>query len=466
MPNYQNPSDIDWKIKPDYSFLTRETEKFFYGDSSIEVPSKGEKKYTVHYSPQTMTKSSESCSKPEQHLAKLFLPLNNGSALIYNLKGVSNKPLVSQVLDKQMDTHKNEIVFLSVSNWMNENQRFEISYTSMDPEQNLNDQGLIIKGAMVVDLDAKANMEYKLSVRALKVGKFSIKVVFRNKSLDEYMWFTVNIEVLNNSPAGFLEMSSVLREKVSGIAIIENILNQPVTIPMSSIQIIGTNEIFHNLHEDIMLKANSEYAFEIFFRPLKVKEAQKAKLVIESDRLGILEYNLSLSSSMDKDKRNLRFECPLGEQNFRKFDFKNFAEKDVTFSLKIIKLDENLNQSTGTSDFFVDSPTFIAKGHKDDSSGTENTIVVKYEPSMIGLSKAFLNINSEEGGDYQILLVGVGKNPTAKGPFQISSKASTNLEFKNPLFIAKQFYLKFENPAFSSSIKGSVKIDARKSKFK
>ena len=74
-------------------------------------------------------------------------------------------------------------------------------------------------------------------------------------------------------------------------------------------------------------------------------------------------------------------------------------------------------------------------------------------------------MTSNEGGDYEILLVGKGLNPTPKGPFNISSKGSTMLEFKNPFFSTKEYILDFQSNCFFSSIKGTLKIDARKSKF-
>ena len=168
---------------------------------------------------------------------------------------------------------------------------------------------------------------------------------------------------------------------------------------------------------------------------------------------------------MDRDKRSIRFEARLGEQACRKFDFNNFAGKDVAFSVKIFKLDENLKKTNQSPDFTVENQTFQAKGNPEDLSGTKNVISIFYEPSLIGVSKALLMMTSNEGGDYEILLVGKGQNPTPKGPFNISTKGSTMLEFKNPFFMTKEYTLDFQNSCFFSSVKGSLKIDSRKSKF-
>lgn len=403
--------------------------------------------------------------KPEQHLARLFLPLSNGSAIIYNLCGKSTAPLTSGNLEKTLKTHTNEIVFLKVNNWLTQNQRFDVTWKLENSEDSLEAHGLIVKGATVVDLDGHATMDYKLSVRALKMGEFFLRVEFINRELDEFQFFVVCLKVDENSPLKDVSITSTLRKKTSYFVIIENELNETVFIPKSAIAVQGTNDIFLELYNDIEIQAGSEYSLEIFYRPLKIKNDEKAKLVITSDQLGLLEYNLSLSSTMDNEKRNLLFESRLGEQACRKFHFLNFAGKDVTFSIKIVKVEENLEQSPKSPDFTVESPTFQAKGNAEDSSGTQNVISIFYEPSFIGVSKAFLLMTSAEGGDYKILLIGKGQNPTPKGPFNISSKGSTMLEFKNPFFSTKEYVLEFQNSCFSSSVKGTLRVDARKSKW-
>jgi hypothetical protein len=402
--------------------------------------------------------------KPETHIARLFLPLNNGSAISYNLCGKSISPLASGDVDKTLKTHTNELVFLKVMNWLNQNQRFDVKWAIEDSEDSLETLGLIIKGATVVDLDGLASMDYKLSVRALKMGEYHLRVEFINKSIQEFLFFRVHLNVNENSSLKDISITSILRKKTSVLAIIENVLNEPVYIPKSSISVENTDDIFLELYNDIEIQPKSEYSLEIFYRPLKIKENHKAKLLINSDQLGLLEYNFNLSSSMDNDKRSIRFESRLGEQACRKFDFLNYAGKDVTFNVKISKLDENLKNSSEPPDFTVESPTFQGKGNSEDSSGTRNVISIFYEPSLIGVSKALLSMTSNEGGDYEILLVGKGQNPTPKGPFNISSKGSTMLEFKNPFFSSKEYHLEFQNSCFVSSIKGILKIDARKSK--
>lgn len=417
--------------------------------------------YTIYYHPQTMTGLPP--LKPEIHQARLFLPLSNGSALIYNLCGKSVSPKSSGELEKQMDTHKDELIFLKIFNWLEQTQRFNVRWKIKESDSSPEAMGLIIKGATVVDLDPQANMDYKLSVRALKVGTFDLQVEYVNTEINEFLSFSVKLLVERNSPIAQISMSSNVHSKTTTHAFIDNILREPVHIPKSAIRVQDTQDIFFELFNDIEIQPMSEYALEIFYRPLKVKKNHQAKLVVDSPQLGVLEYELDLSSSMDNDKKSLRFESRLGEQACRKFEFVNFAQKEVTFNIQIVKLNENLKETSKTPDFTVESAVFQAKGNKEDPAGTKNVIPIFYEPSLVGVSKGLLKMSSPDGGDYEILLVGKGQNPTPKGPFNISSKGSTMLEFKNPFFLAKEYSLEFQNPCFSSSIKGMLKIDPRKS---
>ena len=398
---------------------------------------------------------------PIYHKARLFLPLNNGSALVYELEGESKPPKAEGLISRTIETHKNEIVILNISNWLSEQQRFEVSWELSNGESP-EEAGLLVSGAQVVDLMPHGKMDYKLSVRALKKGDFSVRVWLRNLIWEEFMFFDVSLEVGSASELETLKLHSVVREKISTVVMVRNVLSRPVTIDPANVLIKGTKEVHLAQQEPLYLKEKDEAALEICYRPLRAKENLPASLVIDSPDLGLLEFNLLLSAEMEQEKPIVRLNCHLGEKTLGKFDFRNFAGQDVLFSVKVLKLDENLKQVTQPADFSVESSTFSARGVSQDTEGTLNTLVINYEPSLIGVSKALLTLSSEEGGDYEVLLIGKGENPTPKGPYKIGSKGSTPIEFKNPFFHGKEFTLKFENQSFSSSVKSQLRIDSRK----
>lgn len=88
----QNTEDKEWAINPTISTKDHSAD-YFSGKETFIVPAKSNGQYEVVYLPKTMTKkdgAEETEDKP--HMASLFFPLPNGTALLYNLKGVATAP--------------------------------------------------------------------------------------------------------------------------------------------------------------------------------------------------------------------------------------------------------------------------------------------------------------------------------------------------------------------------------------
>jgi len=79
----------------------------------------------------------------------------------------------------------------------------------------------------------------------------------------------------------------------------------------------------------------------------------------------------------------------------------------------------------------------------------------------LGDARALLTLTSADGGEYQCLLIGQSSAPVPKGPYKIGGKAPP-IEFKNPFFEPYEFILRIDNPAFTTSAKSPLKVDARK----
>lgn len=87
-----NTEDKEWAINPTISTKDQSAD-YFSGKETFIVPPKSNGHYEVVYMPKTMTKkegAEEAADQP--HLASLFFPLPNGTALLYNLKGIATAP--------------------------------------------------------------------------------------------------------------------------------------------------------------------------------------------------------------------------------------------------------------------------------------------------------------------------------------------------------------------------------------
>jgi hydrocephalus-inducing protein len=89
----QNTEDKEWAINPTIS--TKDAD-YFSGKETFIIAPKTSGNYEVVYLPKAMTKKEkkEGTDAEEEmpHLGSLFFPLPNGTALLYNLKGIATAP--------------------------------------------------------------------------------------------------------------------------------------------------------------------------------------------------------------------------------------------------------------------------------------------------------------------------------------------------------------------------------------
>lgn len=92
----QNTEDRDWAINPTISTKSAQCQGYFTGKPTLIVPARSNANYEVTYLPKTMTKKEDIPDSEEKkdvpHEGSLFFPLPNGTALLYNLRGVSTPP--------------------------------------------------------------------------------------------------------------------------------------------------------------------------------------------------------------------------------------------------------------------------------------------------------------------------------------------------------------------------------------
>jgi len=88
----QNTEDKEWAINPTIS--TKDVSDYFTGKETFIVPPKSSGNYEVVYLPKSMTKKEGGVETGAElpHLGSLFFPLPNGTALLYNLKGIATAP--------------------------------------------------------------------------------------------------------------------------------------------------------------------------------------------------------------------------------------------------------------------------------------------------------------------------------------------------------------------------------------
>jgi len=446
----KNPTQNAWTLRPIISTDYLDIVDYFSAAKSIEVPPTGQVQLQITYMPLT--------SLPETQNALLFIPLPDGNAVTYQLQG---KPLPPKPEDPITIALKAKFHFsqnILINNWLQISQRLNVEYELAGGRQPAT-EGIVINSASIIEVYPGVSQHFKLSLYALRKGTFVLNVFFRNKQNKEYLHYILNLNVEDSSVLRTYELQSVVREQKTQPITLENPLNMMVSLTADKF-VIESKDVFLKTKTPVTIMPHSEYILEFVYRPLIVTKPTKSMVRITSNELGNFYYEFVLSSEKSSIIPTINFKTSLGNDHYKTFAFRNYLTKQASYTCKIERLSDGDNINTGPSDFSTEGPT-LAVVPALDSNGNEAVLNLKYEPSFVGLSKAFLTLSNPEGGDYHAYLVGTSTPPLPKGPYKISAKG-TNLDFKNTLYESKEFYLKIDNPNFVCTVKSPFKLDAKK----
>lgn len=212
-----NKSNNVWQIRP-----IIENEYFSINLETLILEPYQTKQLDVFYKPLEMS------GENNKHEGSIFLPLPDGSGLLYKLIGQSDKPVPEATLNREIPSKVSYWETLKVSNWLKRSQRFKVLFELGKP-----DPSFIVKGNEFVDVAGLASKEYKVQFYAYREGTYSLKVIFKNESTQEYIFYVINIKTLASGILGILEISSPVRRMISRDVVISNPLPTPVSFTTS-----------------------------------------------------------------------------------------------------------------------------------------------------------------------------------------------------------------------------------------
>ena len=253
------------------------------------MPPKSTGNYEVVYLPKSMTKKEDEAEGGADlpHLGSLFFPLPNGTALLYNLKGIATAPQSEGLIQETVQARKQKNFIVNVHNWAKQTQRFEASWKV----EGSPDSSLFIRGATIFDIAGESYKEYKLNFLALRAGVYKFNVTFKEKVTGEYIFYQFAVTVEESKEIEKFELVSSVREQVSQAIVIENPTNEEVKINKS--QFVFANEYVEVTPDEITVKAHESREFNVNFRPLIISESQ-CEMVLKNPQLGEFKYNLLL----------------------------------------------------------------------------------------------------------------------------------------------------------------------------
>jgi len=91
------------------------------------------------------------------HKASLFLPLPNGTALLYQLVGVVGEPAVEGEMDVSTKAKEALVIPIKAVNWLKRSQRFKVTI-----ELDSSNPAVQLKGPEFIDVPGLLQRECKL----------------------------------------------------------------------------------------------------------------------------------------------------------------------------------------------------------------------------------------------------------------------------------------------------------------
>ena len=265
MVTLQNSEDKEWVINPSISTESEACKGFFYGKTLVTIPPKSNTQYEIIYHPKKMTQKNSDGSVIT-HKGSLFFPLPNGTALLYRLVGTANEPEVESTIQSNVVAKKNTFIIIPVTNWLKENQRFNVSWEL----EGVDDQTTFIRGANIFDVAGDSGKDYKLNFLAYRGGLYKFTVNFKNQTTGEYIQFKVNATASEPDLLDKIELISCVRETAVKEIMIENPTDKEIEIPKS--QFVFVNDTILIQPDVLKIPPKSERHFDILFRPLIVSE--------------------------------------------------------------------------------------------------------------------------------------------------------------------------------------------------
>lgn len=418
LPPITNKTNDTWVVKP---IIEGE---FFSGADSFTLQPLQSMVYEIDYYPLTMT------NEGKRHTGSCFIPLPDGSGLLYNLVGIAGPPKPAGKIQRDVPCKTPFVEVLSVENWLSKPQRFKVIFEMVKPEKP--DLTTTIKGLEYVDVPAGAKKDYKVNYYSHKEGVQQVKAVFKNERSGEFAFYELSFKAIRGGSVGSIDLVTPVRSSLTHVLKLENPLLYPVQFTANC---TNNTEIMIPTSLQITAKGQGEFIFE--YMPLRPGE-MTAKLELSSVDLGLFIYDLNLKATPAAPEKPIYFKTTLGGTQVINAKMISFCKQKCEYTCRI-----------DNGDFKTDKTVTAAPSQQ--PGGIEVGIEIVYEPSNLGESKANLILSSPIGGDYLFPLFGTCLAPKPQGPFVVKANSNLNISFKNVFASNLQFSFAIDNPLFHVS---------------
>mmetsp|Transcript_3107 Transcript_3107/g.11897 ORF Transcript_3107/g.11897 Transcript_3107/m.11897 type:complete len:4490 (-) Transcript_3107:1724-15193(-) len=429
----ENDTKDTWMIRPSID------SECWRGDDFLEVPPTSKVNYTITYNPKRTSKRTVASGKQKKEVTHdegtLFFPLPNGNALLYALRGETQDPLASGEVNKKVSAKLPSTLSVVVENWLPQAQRFHVDFDF----ENIRAPDYI-KGVPYVDIPALAKKTYKFTFEAFKQGTFQGRIVFKNQTTGEFLFYICTFEVESAKVIETIQLETPVRQRIAKSITVENPLNEETTLTVSC----QSPDV--QIPQEVLLQPKTSSRVDISFLPLVATsgQPQEVDLTLQSVNLGVYPYKLVLNALPAGPEKNIHFSAALGNAQTQTLRFRNLSRVATEYTVSF----ENKDQQEFT---LTDKPLIKVPAAVNEE-GNEVSFDVLFEPTKLGKFKSKILISAKQGGDYSFVLFGHCTPPRPQGPIEIAPNGSAQVAFKNVFGDAKQktdFRAYVDHSAFS-----------------
>jgi len=335
------------------------------------------------------------------------------------------------------------------------------------------DGTITVSGAGTLDVPPNMERKYKFNISSYITGTCRVRVLLLNDELMEYAehLFRVTFTEPASNAEAIPQLITPVRQLRSHTITIANPLP---TTPLRITRFMCPQSLaIHVPNLPLTINPQSEGTVTVNFLPLVPHGPLSATLSLVSDVLGDFVYDLSLVATAlpaNSVSKTLSFQAALGGEMTQTVTFNSLAPAPVEYEVRVSGGSGHFSVVSAASSISTVEATPVPVGADDASDPASSTqaalvipvpacapgtagvpfsITVRYEPSFVGSSHAFLSATSAVGGQYVCALHGACSPPKPQGPIVVRPGGAASLRFKNVLDVADTFYFSISHPGFT-----------------
>ncbi|CRG94636.1 conserved Plasmodium protein, unknown function [Plasmodium gallinaceum] len=466
-----NDSQSNFKLK--YKFLSNEQNFFSIVKNEDVIKANDSGSFDIVYNPLFVLKKKNNnnyrnnlCEKYQKycskihHLSKLVIYYPNDVIKNYTLLGYSDNNSYEKKICFNLNSKSLNNASVRIKNWINENQTLIVSYYCCDKDLKvLNNNLLFFYIQNKFDLTIREEKHLFFKVTSLKEGIFYVLLILSNEKYEDKYKILLQFEMFKSDFLCVKNINGNKKEILKENVFIYNPLDENILMDT----IFDYTYVFFD--NSIVLEKKKNNKINVYFCIVKNEKDKNVIISFSNRTLGNYNFKFVLNINMNEFEENFYFNTDLGSLQINEISFTNVCNQKINYDVVIEDFDENNENSKQIfqcEDKITVKPidtSFFLKNDTLNNLSDKICLTIKYNPPDIRINKAILKLVSKEGIIYKGLLIGKSVSPKPRGPIFCSSQKTTLIDFTNPFFQMKQFFLKadenfiipFEN----------VKIEAR-----